>query len=407
MNSVEAQFQHHIPIDPDKETRAIYLHPNQKVFTDAGIVESIKTANTTYTTDKLGTFERQQERNFITENGVVASFAHDERVANATAINIEFSPLNDGVGESDPEVVHAHIALNGEQPRAMYAKPNSHRPSSKSNMVYETRNAEGLAIPTLKIYAPEASMMSAEQRRRVANGDMTVYGEIAKEALDHALEILKNEYGNTSVEELHFSAAGMGAKALGAAAYFAKNSEFKIGSLDLMNLSVGDQGLLERAGTYAGRKLEGEESKLIFPKEFEAVQEFSILKDLDIKTEFSMRTRQIKALKNIRMVRAIMNAQRANEYIDTILSDSDSVITIGNGLNEPMTRQTPELIPKGEQRINFVDIVGVEGKKVGMAANEVGVALAALNLIALKNYHNNKFGTSWQAPEPNLEDSQD
>lgn len=400
MNQVEAQFQHHIPIDPDKETRSIFLHPGQMVFTDAGIIASVQEANETYKNDRLGTFERQQERNFITESGVVASFAHDARVANATAVNIEFSPLNDGVGESEPEVVFAHIESDGETPRAMHARPNSHRPSSKSNMVYETRNAEGIAIPTLKIYAPEASMMTAEQRRRVAKGDMTVYGEIAEEALAHALEILKNEYGNTSVNELHFSAAGMGAKALGAAAYFAKTSDkFSVGSLDLMNLSVGDQSTLERASTYAGRKLEGDESKLILPDNFKAVKEFDILTDLDKKTELAMRIRQAKALKNFLMVSSIMNARQANEYIELILDDNKSVITIGNGLNEPMTRQTPESIPRGEQRIHFVDIVGVEGKKVGMASNEVGVALAALNVIALKNYHNHNLGTSWQTPK--------
>jgi hypothetical protein len=230
--------------------------------------------------------------------------------------------------------------------------------------------------------------MTHEQKRRVAAGDMTPYGELSEKPIAEAERIMREIYGISDFrfDRLHFFVAGMGAKALGAAAYHLALGEREPGAITLMNFSLGEQSMAKLTKNYTGREMIDEDSKLILPEDYVRVPEFTALMELD-DAELAMRIRQGKALLNWRMVMAIMNAKRGVDYLENAL-EHGSTVTIANGAQEAMTSQTKSYLPVGDERLHLTDIVGVDGEKVGMAANEHGTALALVSNLGLYNHLN-------------------
>lgn len=384
----EVVFPNQIPVDPDKNTRAVFVHADQGLFAPQGLVESFRRADAAYTSDRGARFRFMADSVMsVPEIGLDASFVHTERDAQSREILIVLSPLNDGRPESDPPVI-TDFVTKPEVTKAdvRHAKPNSHRPAAKLDMDYEFGHAEGLGMPRLQVFAPEAPAMTSAQRRRVAGGDMTPYGELAMTALQKAERIMHRTYGHEGFDTVHFFTAGMGAKGLGAAVHMLENSNKQIGSTTLMNFALGEQTLAKMAADYSGRRMVGEPSELILPDNYRRVAEMTVLRELDRDgAEFAMRLRQIRALWHVRMVRSIMNASMGVKYVDRLL-DNGSTVTVANGANEALVAQTYHYLPVGDGNLYRTDIVGVDGKKVGQIVNEHGAALALVSNLGLANH---------------------
>jgi|GEM_PF-2254140 len=386
MNIQEAVFPQHIPTDPGKNSKAVYVHVNQGLFAPEGLVESFRRADETYTRDRYARFQRMANEIFSFD-GLDIGFKHDDRDFGSRDLLVVLSPLNDGKPESDPDTITPYV-INGSKSDRGNAKPNSHRPASKLDMDYEFGHAEGMRMPRLQLFAREAPAMTHEQRKRVSSGDMTPYGELTMKAIGKAERIVRERYGTAGFDRIHFFCAGMGAKALGAAAHLLNNTDKEVGSVTLMNLSLGEASLLDRGYKYGTRHMEGEASKLLLPQEEDYVRipEFTVLSELDKHgAELAMRLRMIKAGYNVRRVQAIMNAKEGVHYIEKLM-DNGSSVTVANAINEGMTTQTSRYLPVGDGQLFRTDIVGVDGKKVNEMTNEHGTLVALISNLGLYNH---------------------
>jgi hypothetical protein len=385
MNMREVTFPAEIALDPRQYTRAIFVHNEQGLFAPHGMQESFRQVNDSYTNNRGERFSRMASEIF-TLDGLDIAFKRDERDTQTRDLLVVYSPLNDGKPESEPATITQHVTDGTISKNA--AKPNSHRPAVKLDGDYEFGHAEGMGMPRLQLFAREAPAMTHEQKRRVAAGDMTPYGELSEKPIAEAERIMREIYGISDFrfDRLHFFVAGMGAKALGAAAYHLALGEREPGAITLMNFSLGEQSMAKLTKNYTGREMIDEDSKLILPEDYVRVPEFTALMELD-DAELAMRIRQGKALLNWRMVMAIMNAKRGVDYLENAL-EHGSTVTIANGAQEAMTSQTKSYLPVGDERLHLTDIVGVDGEKVGMAANEHGTALALVSNLGLYNHLN-------------------
>lgn len=386
----EAIFPQEIPVDPDKETRAIYIGLEQDLYANRSIKESFAQVDAAYEANRLARVKFMSDSVF--RSSVLPldlSLVHDERDAKTTDLEVVLSPANDGAPQSSHVTLFESIITNpkpnGKDIRL--AQPNSWGPATKLDIDYEFGHAEGLGMPRLQIFAPEAKAFTREQRKQIAQGDMTPYGYLLKLALDDANRIMHEEYDHPGFQRLHFFAAGMGSKALGAAVEMAQASDYEVGAVTLQNLSISDDSLAKFARNYAGRKTSGEAAKLLLPAGTVRIPEPKARQQIDrTKPEWQMRARQAEALgPHPWMVRAIMKANRANEYIE-ILLENGATLTVANAFNEPMVAQTKDHLPQGESKVNLIDIVGVEGKKVGQIANEHAGLVAVVSANGLKNH---------------------
>lgn len=383
----EVTFANEIPVDPDQATRAVFVHVDQGLFAPQGLLESFGRVNDLYKQDPGYRFRRMASGLITLENGLDLSFMHDARDEQTADLCVVFSPLNDGKPGSDPDKATSFVT-QGSKDDVPEVKPNSHRPSAKLDLDYEFGHQEGLGMPRLQIFAREAPAMSSSQRWRVAGGDMTPYGELLLEhALPEANRVKHETYGTGDFRRIHLFAAGMGAKALGAAVHVIQNSDkYEIGSITLLNFGLDDESVPIRLYNYMRRRMAGEESYLKLPVGYTRVPEYSILTDLDkFGAEKDMRIRQIQAMSNVLMVRSIMNARKGVGYIELAL-ENGCTITIANGANEAMNANTDERLPLDDPHMFKTDIVGVDGKKVGMAVNEHGSALTLVSNLGLYNH---------------------
>lgn len=386
----EAMFPDEITVDPDKDTRAIFVHVNESLLASQSLVESYHQVNDLYESDREDVLRFMAQSVFPMDSGLDSAFLHSHKDIRCKDLYIAFSPLNDGRPESSPSMVMQAISGDDASRRDVNrAQPNSWRPIAKLYCDYELGHAENLGMPRLQAFAPEAPAMTSKQRRRVASGDMTPYGELIVPAIEIAERTMHETYGTDGFDKIHFFAAGMGAKALGAAVSLIESTDRQVGSVTLMNFALGEQSLAKLGRDYTGRRMVGEPSELVLPRDYVRVPEFTVLKDLDKYTEFAMRIRQAKALVNISLVRSLMNARRGVGYIEQLL-ENGSTLTIANGHNEAMVAQTDHYLPMGDSGLHRIDIVGVDGKKVGQAANEHGAALALVSNLGIYNYLINK-----------------
>ncbi len=383
-SSREMIFPNEIAVDPDNETKAIFVHEQQGLFASAGMVEAYKAVDETYTADRPGRLQFMSEGVGL-HNGTNYAFVHDHRDANSKDLLVVMSPLNDGQPESTSDAL-ADYLKSGSTSKGQ-AKPNSWRPAAKLDSDYEFGHQEGMGMPRLQHFAREAAGMTPQQRRRIASGDMLPYGEVAINLVEEAERARHRKYGSPDFERIHFFAAGMGAKALGAAVHFVQNSDkYQVGSVTLMNFALGEQSLAKLGSDYANRRMVGEASTLILPQNYVRVPEFTALKELDKNgAEFGMRIRQAKALANLRIVKSVMDATQGVDYVEKLL-ENGSTITIANGLNEAMVAQTDHYLPVADGKLYRTHIVGVDGKKVGQAANEHGAAVALVSNLGLRNH---------------------
>jgi hypothetical protein len=211
----EVVFPNEIPVDPDKESRAVFVHAEQGLFAPQSLGESFRQADVTYTKNRARRFEFMAHSVLSAGSGGInfnRSFVHTERDAGANSLRLVLSPLNDGRPESDVVAITGLVNKDyATREEINAAKPNSWRPAAKLDVDYEFGHAEGLGMPRYQVYAPEASAMSKEQRRRVARGDMRPFGELALQAIAEAERIQRFFYGGGSFDNIHLFAAGMGA----------------------------------------------------------------------------------------------------------------------------------------------------------------------------------------------------
>lgn len=384
----EVVYPHEIPVDPGENTKAIFVHVDHGLLVPKSMVGSYEHVDNSYTHDRAARF-RFMASGVLRTNGLPfdRTFVHNERDANSRELLLVLSPLNDGRPESGPERITNFVEKADPSRRdAALARPNSHRPAAKLDADYEFGHAEGLGMPRYQIFAREAPAMSRGQRKRVANGDMTPYGELALRGIAEAGRLKNEAYGTGGFERINIFAAGMGAKALGAALEIVRNSDYQLGSVTLMNFALGEQSVAKLSKNYTRREMVGEASKLILPKDYVRVPEFTVLSQLDKRTELAiMRTRQAKALINWRMATAIMNAKHGVEYIEELLANG-ATITVANGVNEAMVSETDHYLPIGDGQLFRTKIVGVEGKEVGMATNEHGAVLVLVSNLGIVNH---------------------
>lgn len=384
-----AQFPNEIPVDPDKATRALFVSLDQSLFASHGVAESFRQLDDDYQADRLSRLQFMANSVMrLDERPVDISFVHDKRDAASRDIMVVMSPLNDGRPETTPETLKAFV----DKPKpsrkdVSTARPNSWNPATKLDIDYQFGHAENVGMPRLQVFAPEAQAFTRSERRAIASGDMTPYGKLVTAALDAANRVRRETYGGEGgYNQVHFFAAGMAPKALGAAVHLTEATDYEIGSVVAMNLALGEQSLGKLMADYAGRRMVGEAAKITLPPEHTRIREPLIRREIDGHgAEFSMRRRQARVLMHFRMARAIMNAEQGADYIERLL-ENESTVTVANAFNEAMVSQTSSLLPAGDRLFHTIDIVGVEGKEVGMMANEHAGLVAVVNAAGLKNH---------------------
>ena len=391
----EVVFPNEIPVDPRKDTRAIFVHVEHGLFAPHSMAESFRQVDATYTKNRAKRFELIANSVYAAGRADIPfdrSFIHTERDEGTKALHLNLSPLNDGIPESKVGVITGLVNKDyATRAEINEAKPNSWRPAARLDSDYEFGHAEGLGMPRYQIFAREAPAMTADQRRRVARGDMRPFGELALQGIAEAERIFRFHHGKESqFEDIHLFVAGMGAKALGAAIEIQENSEKRVASVTLMNFALGEQSLSKMARDYSGRRMVGEASELILPADYIRIPELTVMSELDKHgPELAMRIRQAKALQNIRMVKSIMNAKQGVAYIERLMANG-TVVTIANGYNESLVAQTDYYLPIGDGALYRTNIVGVDGEKVGQLVNEHGGAHALVSNLGIRNYINSQ-----------------
>jgi hypothetical protein len=100
--------------------------------------------------------------------------------------------------------------------------------------------------------------------------------------------------------------------------------------------------------------------------------------------EFAMRLRQVRAMADISYMWAMTRSRHTAQDIEDLMNEGIPG-TIANAHNSSMTLKTRGFLPAGDAGLNLVDIVGVEGKKVGMMSNEHSALVALVQGIGLRN----------------------
>lgn len=309
------------------------------------------------------------------------------RDANTSDLLVVMSPLNDGKPETSAAIIAAYVDLN-KPTRAdiRHAKPNAWSPATKLDIDYEFGQAEGLGMPRLQIFSREIPALTYSERRQVASGNMRPFGRLAVAGIQRASRRKDAVYGTGGYERIHFFAAGMGSKALGAAVEMIETTDYEIGSVTALNLPIGQEKAAKLLKDYAGRRVVGDASELTLPANYTRVPEPLMRRDIDGHgAEFAMRMRQLRALLNARAVHGIMSTTRTPSYIEQLL-ERGVTVTVANAFNEAMVEHTDSYLPHGDERFHYTAIVGVEGRKVGQIANEQSGLVAVVSNLGLRNY---------------------
>lgn len=136
-----------------------------------------------------------------------------------------------------------------------------------------------------------------------------------------------------------------------------------------------------------GQTTVNEPSSVILPAGHVRIDEPLIRQDIDRRgTEWNMYLRQGRAMADLSYMKAFtMNYQPTVEDIEQLLSNGVPVRVI-NGLNTGMNVNTLHHLPVGNPLLKFSTIVGLEGQKVGMMANEHAGVVAVAMALGIRDY---------------------
>jgi len=290
------------------------------------------------------------------------------------------SPLNDGKPESSIGDIYRYATQNGDMSRNR-AQPNSWGPLTKLSIDYELGVAQGKPMPRLQIFSRDIPALSRAERRQLVSGDMTPFGRLALAGIRRA----EQESGQ-QFERIHFFGAGMGGKALGAAEAVATGSDYEVGSVTLMNLTMNEDNAGALLAKYATRSKVGEANDLTVPADWVPLLEPLIRREIDGRgAELGMRIRNVKAMLNALATTAIVNAKQAPRTIETLM-EQGATVTVANAVNEAMVQETNKALPQNDDQFHYVSIVGVEGKKVNMMSNEQAALVATVSNLGIANH---------------------
>ncbi len=384
-----------IPVDSTKRAEAVFVSLDETLYAAEGIAASFDTVDAHYTADRAERLRFMADSVFTMSVSctlgiparIHASLEHDDRNTDSRELIVISSPLNDGPPETSAEVM-ARYVLNPEPTKAEIAraKPNAWSPATKLDTAYEFLNVEGANVPVLQIFSrvPPRALTVGERARLLAAGDHSGYGRVALAGVQEADRRLR-EAGGSGIEKVHFFGAGLAHNAIAAARYFAaEQDQYEVGGFTAMNLIMGER-LSTMGVDYSVRQHTGEAAKIILPAGYRRIAEPVMRQEIDGKgAEGAMRWRQIRAIADLTYTLSLPRSKHTAKTIEELM-DRGIPGTIANAYNGSMTARTRDFLPIGEAGLNLVDIVGVEGKKVGMMSNEQASLVALVMGIGLRN----------------------
>ncbi|HZL07622.1 MAG TPA: hypothetical protein VFC50_00310 [Candidatus Dormibacteraeota bacterium] len=391
----ELVFPDVVPVDSTKRAEAVFVSMDQTLYTPDGIATSFDRVNDHYTADRTARLRFMADSVFAfdvpgtlgIQARIHASLEHDDRNTNSSDLLVVTSPLNDGPPETSAEVMARYVA-NHEPTRAEIneAKPNAWSPATKLDTGYEFINVEGLEMPVLQIFSrvPPRALTVGERARLLGAGDHAGYGRIALEGVRQADRMLR-EAGGDGIRRVHFFGSGLAHNAIAAARYFAgEQNQYEPSSFTAMNLILGEK-LSTMGADYSVRQHTGEAAKIILPPGYRRIAEPIMRQEIDGKgAEGAMRGRQLRAIADLTYTLSLPRSKHTAKTIEELM-DLGVPGTIANAYNGSMTANTRHFLPVGEAGLHLVDIVGVEGKKVGMMSNEQASLVALLMGVGLRN----------------------
>lgn len=385
-------FPENILVDATKSHEAVFVHPDQSIYADASIAEAFDRMNSAYQADRSSTIFRMADA--VKRHKVVGTLGRnatvnlalesDDSDADSDELLVVTSPLNDGRPKSSAYTMVDYV--NTETPnfaQIALARPNSWGPITKLDVGFEVSKASGRPVPMLQLLSrvpPRA--MSAHERRLMWGGDYTGYGRIALDCV-RWINRLRRLSGKQSIQTVHFFGAGMAQRALGAAAYFSENQdEYEVGSATAMNLAL-NRGVRGASLDHMGQTLVKEPSGIVIPSNHVRIDEPQVRQDIDHRGSdtLQMYGRQLWAIKDFSYTIPFMTKfEPTVDDVETIMA-TGAPIRIVNGLNTGMNVNTLRHLPVGDPLLKYSTIVGIEGQKVGMMANEhAGVVAVAMSL---------------------------
>jgi hypothetical protein len=385
-----------VPVDPSKGNEAVWVSLDDTLFVPAGVADSFKQVDNAYTTDRLARLNfmadavsQYTHRNMLDmPSRIDVSLVRDARNDKSDELLVITSPLNDGRPKSSPRDLNEFITNpNPTRRDVKNAQPNSWSPATKLDIAYEFLNVEGVNMPVLQIFnrVPPLTMSLRERAKLLAKADFEGFGRVALEGIEFFDFIRSGYYGSPKIKKVHFFGAGMAHNTAAAAHYLqTRQDKYAVGSLTMMNLVMGER-LAKMLPDYSVRQHAGEAAKVILPPGYTRIEEPIMRQEIDRKgTEFAMRKRQVRALADLSYMQGIARSSNTQRKIEELIQDG-TVVTVGNAYNGTMTAATNERLPVGEKGLHLTDIVGVEGKKVGMMSNEHSALVALMIAIGIKN----------------------
>lgn len=392
-----AEYPNELLVDPDKANKAVFVSFVKGIFASPSMVQSFDAFDERYQKDKAAYVQFMFDsvmriggfRPNIAGPQLDTSFVHGPQNANSNAMAVVTSPLNDGRPLSSAEILAAYV--NNPRPSRLdveRAKPNSAGPATKLHTIYEVLDAEGLGMPTLQLYSRVAPWLFTinERKQMLWDGDFRPYGRAVVASIKAGERRQHEVYGTGGVEDLHLLGVSIPQKAIGAAQYILENHpEYNVKSITLMNLPL-NQGPAQALHSYATRRMVNDASDLLIPEGFVMRQEPALRRDIEPKgVEFGLYPRVARAMLDLSVTVGLTRSTQSTMEAFERFQELGITTTLANSLNESMAEGSEAYIPQDSDNFHFMQLVGVEGKKVGMAAGEHAGAVAVVAAQGIRN----------------------
>lgn len=386
------EFPTDILVDATKSHEAVFVHPDQGIYADERVATVFKQIDERYKADKGARirFMGKSVQHFKVSGtfgypaGINIAYESGPSDAESDEVLIVTSPLNDGRPKSSPDAMVDYV--NTPDPsfaQIARVKPNSWSPITKLDIGFQVAELSGRPMPVLQLFSrvPPRAFHAAE-RLRLLQGDYSGYGRIALAGVNY-INAVRQAEGKTPVTKAHFFGAGIAQRALGAARWSAENQDiFEVVSAHAMNLAL-HRGLGVAVDHLQQRKI-NEPSGIEMPQGHKRIDEPLMRKDIDQRGSdtLQMYGRQAWAIKDLAAtILPLMFAYKPTVNDVESLMGGGVPVRVTNGLNVGMAINTLRLLPIGDPMMRYSTIVGLEGQKVGMMANEhAGVVGIAMNL---------------------------
>ncbi len=372
-------------VDSTKSHEAVFVDPDQGIFTHGPIAEAFEDVDARYAADREGRirFMHAGTRRFRTSGtfGIPApvdvAYMSGADDAASDELLLVTSPLNDGRPKSSAEAMIRFI--NTENPSSLQiarTQPNSWGPAVKLDVGFQLLKAMGRPVPVAQLYSRlRPRVMSFDARRRLWDGDYTAaYGEAGLETIAYVNEERRKE-GKKQVTKVHLFGAGIAQRAAATARYLQEHEDetgVEVASVVLQNLAL-HRGIKGTVLDHATQAAINEASQVAIPGSHVRIDEPLERQDTDQRGSdtLQMYGRQFWAGKDL-LATTIPFATKYEPTVNDIkyLADHDIPLRLISGLNVGMAIHTLHLIPLGDPHIKLSTIVGIEGQKVSMAINE-------------------------------------